>query len=66
MKCFCGQVALRYVGRDGFCGSHLREAWRAAAQEKRAVESESAVLRFDDQMRLKHERAMQEGWRDRA
>ncbi len=31
--CKCGRVALRVVGKDGYCGEHTKEAFEAAAAE---------------------------------
>ena len=47
MTCFCGAVALRHVNDEGFCKQHEREAFEAAARDKRLQQSIQGLLARD-------------------
>jgi hypothetical protein len=47
MTCFCGAVALRHVNEEGFCKLHEREAFEAAARDKRMQQSINGLLARD-------------------
>ena len=49
--CYCGGVALRHVGRRGFCKLHIPEAFEAAAEAKQMQQSIAGLLALDHQRR---------------
>jgi len=49
--CYCGGVALRHVGRRGFCKLHIPEAFEAAAEAKRLQQSVNGLLALDHERR---------------
>lgn len=55
MTCFCGAVALRHVGPEGFCKLHEKEAFEAAARDKRMQQSIAGLLARDHERRCRDE-----------
>jgi len=51
MTCFCGAVALRHVNDEGFCKLHEKEAFAAAARDKKLQQSVQGLLALDHQRR---------------
>jgi hypothetical protein len=51
MTCFCGAIALRHVNEEGFCKLHEREAFEAAARDKRMQQSIAGLLMRDHHLR---------------
>jgi len=56
MTCHCGNIALRHVGDQGFCKLHEREAFEAAARDKRLQQSIAGLLTLDHERRRRDER----------
>ena len=56
MFCQCGSVALRKVGKRGFCHAHEREAYQAAAEAKQLQQSVAGLLALDHQRRQRDQR----------
>lgn len=58
MTCQCGNIAIWYVGSEGFCRAHKTEAYAAAARDKRLQESVHGLLILDHQRRKRDEREL--------
>jgi len=51
MTCFCGAVALRHVNDEGFCKLHEKEAFAAAARDKKLQQSIAGLLMRDHHLK---------------
>jgi hypothetical protein len=61
MTCKCGNVALWYVGSNGFCRAHKTEAYQAAAEAKQLQQSVAGLLALDHQRRVRDTRELASG-----
>jgi hypothetical protein len=61
MTCFCGAVALRHVNEEGFCKLHEKEAFAAAARDKRMQQSINGLLMRDHHLRGNDDQSLPRG-----